>query len=183
MGTESILCWNVRGLNLNGRRDVVHYLVAVEWLSIMCLQETKRDVFSDYGIMQLLRRGFDYYYIGILKSWSNHCIGNIRTQLEVAKEVVHRLEMAHDRWPLVLHEESLRQQLKLKTLGLSSLQRTVARQESRLLWFSEGDAPAKFFHSQANGRQRRNHIHSLVHDGQMLTSETDKDWIKYTSCF
>jgi exonuclease III len=76
MGTESILCWNVRGLNLNGRRDVVHDLVAVERLSIMCLQETKRDVFSDYGIMQLLRRGFDYYYLptiqtrsGILLAW------------------------------------------------------------------------------------------------------------------
>jgi hypothetical protein len=34
--------------------------------------------------------------------------------------------------------------------------------------------PTKFFHSQANGRRRRNHIHSLVHDGRVLTSEEDK---------
>jgi hypothetical protein len=33
----------------------------------------------------------------VLKSWSDRCIGNIRSQLEVAKEVVHRLEMARDR--------------------------------------------------------------------------------------
>jgi hypothetical protein len=31
-----------------------------------------------------------------LKSWSDHCVGNTRTQLEVAKEVVLRLEMARD---------------------------------------------------------------------------------------
>jgi hypothetical protein len=48
-------------------------------------------------------------------------------------EVVFRLEMAMDRQPLVAHEESLQKKLKLKALALSSLQRTIARQESRLL--------------------------------------------------
>jgi hypothetical protein len=64
--------------------------------------------------------------------------------------------------------------LKLKLLGLSSLQRTMARQEARILWLSEGDAPTRFFHSQANGRHHKNHIHSLVHEGQTLISEEDK---------
>jgi hypothetical protein len=97
----------------------------------------------------------------VLKIWSDHCIGNIRTQLEMAQD--HRT-----------HEEGLRQQLKLKILGLSSLQCTVARQESRLLWLSEGDAPTRFFHTQANGHQRKNHIHSLLHEEHTLTSEEDK---------
>jgi hypothetical protein len=112
--------------------------------------------------------------VRVLKSWSDHCIGNIRSQLEVAKEVVHRLEMARDRRNLGTHEEELRRALKLKLLDLSSLQRTMARQEARTLWLSEGDAPTRFFHSQANGHRRKNHIHSLVHEGQTLTSEEDK---------
>jgi hypothetical protein len=32
----------------------------------------------------------------LLKSWSDHSIGNIRVQLEVTKEVVHRLQIARD---------------------------------------------------------------------------------------
>jgi hypothetical protein len=48
-------------------------------------------------------------------------MGNIRLQLEVAMEVIHRLEMAGDRRTLVRHEESLRKMLKCKSLGLESL--------------------------------------------------------------
>jgi hypothetical protein len=61
---------------VNGHHDVVHDLVTSEWSSIMGLQETKCDVFSDYDIMQLLGRGFDYYFLpmiqthgGILLAW------------------------------------------------------------------------------------------------------------------
>jgi hypothetical protein len=56
-----------------------------------------------------------------LKSWSVCFIGNVRVQLELPKEVVHRLEMARDRRVLLAHEEALRQLLKLKSLGLPSL--------------------------------------------------------------
>jgi hypothetical protein len=52
------------------------------------------------------------------------------SQLEVEKEVVFRLEKAKDHRPLSTHEEGLRQCLKVLTLGLSSLQQTVSRQES-----------------------------------------------------
>jgi hypothetical protein len=88
--------------------------------------------------------------------------------------VVHRLEMVKDRQALVSHEESLRQQLKLKSLGLSSLQRTMARQESCVIWLSEGDAPTRFFHAHANGHRRKNHIHSLIHEGWALLAEDSK---------
>jgi hypothetical protein len=81
MGIESILVWNVHRLNTNGRHDVVRGLVALKRPSIVCLQETKRDVFSDLDIMQLLGRGFDYSYLlvihargGILLAWrSSYC--------------------------------------------------------------------------------------------------------------
>jgi hypothetical protein len=92
-------------------------------------------------------------------------VGNIRLQLEVAREVVYRLEMAGDRRALATHEESLRKLLNCKSLGLASLQRSMVQQESRLLWLKEGDTSTKFFHSYANMRHRKKHIHSLEHNG------------------
>jgi hypothetical protein len=66
-------------------------------------------------------------------------------QLELAKEVVLRLEIARDRRVLSGLEESLRQELKLKSLGLASLRHTITQQESHLLRLKEGDAPTQFF--------------------------------------
>lgn len=94
----------------------------------------------------------------MLQSWSHRFVGNVRLQLEIAKEVVHRLEMARDHCNLASHEEELRRKLKLKALGLISLQRSIARQESRLLWLSEGDTPTRYFQMYANGRQRKKQI-------------------------
>jgi hypothetical protein len=64
--------------------------------------------------------------------------------------------------------------MKLKSLGLSSLQWTIAHQESCLLWLSEGDAPTKLFHIHANARERKIFIWSLDYDGQHLVSEESK---------
>jgi hypothetical protein len=54
-------------------------------------------------------------------SWSSRFVGSIRSQLEVAKEVVYGLEAAQDRHALSTHEEDLRKLLKMKSLGLTSL--------------------------------------------------------------
>jgi hypothetical protein len=42
-----------------------------------------------------------------LNSWIDRFIGNDRIQLEIAKKVVHRLEMARDRRTLSAHGEGL----------------------------------------------------------------------------
>jgi hypothetical protein len=88
-------------------------------------------------------------------------IGNIRLKLESAKEVVHHLEIAKDSRVLTPHEETLWQLMKLKTQGLSSLQRTVAM----LLWLWEGDRSMRFFHAHGDSRYRKNHVRTLVHKG------------------
>jgi hypothetical protein len=55
--------------------------------------------------------------------------------------------------------------LKRRVLGLASLERTIARQKSRIAWLREGDANTAFFHLDATARRHRNHIFRLRKDG------------------
>jgi hypothetical protein len=110
----------------------------------------------------------------MLKSWSDHTIGNIRGQLEVPKEMLFRFKKARDFRSLAPHEDKLRKLANLKTLALASLQRSIARQESRLLWLKEGDASTKFFNAHANGRCHRNCVRSLMVDSEVVVSEEHK---------
>lgn len=100
-----------------------------------------------------------------LKRWSAKAAGNILTQIQVAKEVIFRLEAAQDSRLLSPVEQSLRRFLKIRFFGLSSLERTIACQKSSMRWLHEGDANTKFFHLHANHRRRKNHITSLEVEG------------------
>jgi hypothetical protein len=115
----------------------------------------------------------------VLQSWSDRCIGNVKMQLEIAKEVVLKLESIRDGRQLASYDEELRQCFKLRSLVLSSLQCTMARQESCLLWLSEEDAPMKFIHVHAIARHRKNLIRSLEHDGQTVVAEERKDEVAF----
>jgi hypothetical protein len=109
-----------------------------------------------------------------LKAWSAKSIGSIRAQMLVAKEVIFHLDEAQDHRSLSLPEFVLRKFLKLRYLGLTSLQRTIARERSNMRWLKEGDACTKFFHLHANHRRRKNRIDSLLVDGVTLVVEAGK---------
>jgi hypothetical protein len=102
-----------------------------------------------------------------MKSWSDTFVGNIRVQLEIAKEVVHWLEFARDRRHVLAHEEVLRKKLNLQSLGLAFLQCS----KLRLLWLKEGDTLTHFFHIHANSRHCKKFIPTLKHDGRTLVAE------------
>jgi hypothetical protein len=107
----------------------------------------------------------------VLKSYSDRFVGNVQMQLEITKVVIHRLEVVRDHHNLAPFEQELRKLFKGKTLGLASLQRSIACQESRVHWLSEGDTPTRFFQAYANSRKCRNHIHELECDGRLLSDE------------
>ena len=109
-----------------------------------------------------------------LQKWGQRKIGNIKTQLELAKEILHRLEIERDLRALSDHEEWLRKKLKLHCLGLASLERTIARLRSRVLYIQEGDANTVFFHQQARFRKKKNFIAKLQVDNQVMVSHEDK---------
>lgn len=76
MNCENMLVWNMRGLNATSHRDAVRELVVTERPPLVCLQETKLAVISDFDILQILGSGYDFVYLpavgtrgGILVTW------------------------------------------------------------------------------------------------------------------
>ena len=79
----------------------------------------------------------------------------------MAKEIIHRPEIAIDSRDLSNREEWLRKKLKLHLLGLASFERTIARLRSRILYLKKEDANTSFFHHQARFRKKKNFIAKL----------------------
>jgi exonuclease III len=78
MASESVLVWNVCGLNAQLHKDAVRELVAAEKPSIVCLEETKIHVILVFDLMQIVGAGFDYFFLpvvqtrgGILVAWKS----------------------------------------------------------------------------------------------------------------
>jgi len=111
-----------------------------------------------------------------LQSWSQKKVGHVNSQLALAREVLHQLEIAQDCRGLSRLELWLKNKLKPHCLALSSLQRTIARSRSRISWLKEGDANTALFHAQARHRKRKNFIAKLTtDDGIILTKREEKE--------
>ena len=106
-------------------------------------------------------------------------MGCIKMQLLMAHELILRFDMAQDSRGLSPHEASLRKQLKLKCLGLASLERTIARSRSRLLWLKEGDANTSFFHMHASHRRKKNAIARLRVDDVVTSQHSEMEKIAF----
>jgi hypothetical protein len=65
--------------------------------------------------------------------------------------------------------------LKHVVLGLASLERTIARQRSRVRWLQEGDANTKLFHAVANGRRIKNYIPVVRVGDETATTQERKN--------
>ena len=62
-------------------------------------------------------------------------------------------------------------------LGLSLLERTIARQRSWIRWLLEGDVSTKLFHAVASGERSRNFILSITVDEQILMEQENKELV------
>ena len=76
----------------------------------------------------------------VLAAWGHKEIGNIKLQIAIANIVIMRFDCAQENRRLTEEERWLRRTLKQLVLGLASLERTIARQRSRITWLKEGDA-------------------------------------------
>ncbi|KAM0844041.1 hypothetical protein ACQ4PT_057322 [Festuca glaucescens] len=74
-------------------------------------------------------------------------------------------------------EQRFRAMLKMNSLGIAAMQRSMWRQRSRVAWLKEGDASTRFFHAKANARRRKSYIHRLELDGNSYTEQEEKEEI------
>lgn len=94
--------------------------------------------------------------------------------MDVINELIYRLEKARDNRALRPDEHRFRNNLKVRLLGISALQRSIWRQKSRVRGIKEGDACTKKFHLKASARRRKNYIQTIQHEGQLYTGQEDK---------
>jgi hypothetical protein len=57
------LFWKARGLNSGLHWAVIYELILAKFPLLVCLQETKLDVISDFDVMKIIGSGFDYSYL------------------------------------------------------------------------------------------------------------------------
>jgi exonuclease III len=79
-----------------------------------------------------------------LQAWSEKQMGHVRSQLALAKEILHMLEIAQDGRVLSPAERWLKFRLKKQALLLSSCKRSIARLRARISWLKDGDANTKY---------------------------------------
>jgi exonuclease III len=90
MVADNMLVWNVHGLNSVVHRNAVQDLVAVERISLVCLQETKLYVVTDFDVIQIIGSGFDYVFLPAMQMRGLSCLlGLARLGWSVAIVPVH----------------------------------------------------------------------------------------------
>jgi hypothetical protein len=104
-----------------------------------------------------------------LQSWTSKHVGHVKTQLALAREVLHHLAIAQDNQFLSSDEDWLRRELKRHCLVLASLERTIVKLRSRVRHLKDGDANTSFFHKQAIFRKKKA-ISKLMSSGHLVTT-------------
>jgi hypothetical protein len=136
-----------------------HEAVEGSWLSV----QPRSFPFSTLNMkLQVMAKG--------LQAWSDKKVGHVESQLGMAWEILHQLEIVQDSMSLIPDEVILKNMLKKR-----SLKRTIARLQSRIGWLKKGDANT-FFHMHARHRKRKIFTGRLVsEDGEAIcTSHKDK---------
>jgi hypothetical protein len=87
----------------------------------------------------------------------------------MARALVHWLDAAQDHRTLTAAEADLRKRTKMTCLGLAALERTMARQRSRVRHLADSDANTAYFHLIARGKKRRQFIPSLSIAGHTIS--------------
>jgi 3-deoxy-D-arabino-heptulosonate 7-phosphate (DAHP) synthase class II len=116
-----------------------------------------------------------------LRLWSRSLIPQGKIALAVCREVVEQLEKAQEGRQLTKGERNLIKTLKMRILGIAAIEKSRAKQKSRLTWIRKGDANTKYFHLMANIRKKKNFIHALQSENGVVVTQRDKHEVIYNT--
>jgi hypothetical protein len=133
-----------------------------------------QTIVDPFGRLDQLLRNIAH----VLQSWSQSRVGQIRDQLLAAKVIIRQFDRAEEHRTLEDRERTFRNKLKVRVLGLASLERTMARLRSRITFLKDGDANSKLFHSQASFRTKKL-ILQLEDDHGVAIGHDDKEDMLY----
>lgn len=108
-----------------------------------------------------------------LQSWSDRQVGHA-SQLALARDLLHKLEIAQDDRALTPPETWLKNRLKKHSLMTASFKRTMARLRSRISWLKEGYANTKYFQMHARHRKKKNLRTKLMDGDRIFTNYLEK---------
>jgi hypothetical protein len=109
-----------------------------------------------------------------LKNWSKAILGNNKILLKAVSQLIGILDVVQDYRQLSELEVRLKRDLKFRLLGLTAVEKLHAKQTSRISSIRASEANSKLFFLQANGRRRKNYIHSLHTTDGTFYSHDDK---------
>jgi hypothetical protein len=114
-----------------------------------------------------------------LSAWAKTLVSQGRLAMTICKEVIQRLKEAQEHRQLAERERFLVKQLKARVLGLATVQKSQARQKSRLTWLKKGNANTRYFQIMAIVRKKKNFIHALHSDDWVAWSHRDRGKVIY----
>jgi hypothetical protein len=110
-----------------------------------------------------------------LRAWARAKVGNNTVLLHATRHLIAILDVVHDFRMLSAEEVQLIRDLKACFLGLTTIEKLRAKQQSRLNYIRVAEANSKLFHLYLNGRCRKNHIQTLLTPDGLLHSHADKE--------
>ena len=96
-----------------------------------------------------------------LRSWARSFIGQNKLLLRAASQLIAILDVVQEYRQLSEQEIRFKRDLKALFLGMTAVEKLRDKQNSRLSYIRAEEASSKLFYLQANGRRRKNTIHSL----------------------
>ena len=99
--------------------------------------------------------------------------------MAISRELIMRFDKAMEDRVLSPPEDWLHKQIKIAYLGLASMERTIARQRSRIANLKDGDANTNF-HRRCSYCRQKNRMHNINVDGQVLTSHEEMAQAAFT---
>ena len=115
-----------------------------------------------------------------LRNWRRLSLGRWKLSWAILNIVLANLEKAQEARTLTPEELEFKKYLKAKALGIAAIQKSRARQHSRLTWIRKGDTNTRFFQLHANMRKKRSFIATLNGESGPAISQESKTTLAHT---